>query len=115
MTWLFQKAMSVDLNQEIDPNQINQLLSAVFQQMQQLGEPVLKPFLQDVVQFPALTQTLIKTGLTHPGLVAKVIGQVGLGTFLMIFRTKVEVLQQQEESFFGQGGDVRWHGVPAGA
>jgi lycopene cyclase CruP len=82
VTWLFQRAMSVDLNQEIDPNQINQLLSAVFQQMQQLGEPVLKPFLQDVVQFPALTQTLIKTGLTHPGLVAKVIPQVGLGTLL---------------------------------
>ncbi|BAZ21031.1 hypothetical protein NIES4073_19090 [Kalymmatonema gypsitolerans NIES-4073] len=82
VTWLFQRAMSVDLNQEIDPNQINQLLSAVFQQMQQLGEPVLKPFLQDVVQFPALTQTLIKTGLAHPGLVAKVIPQVGLGTLL---------------------------------
>ncbi|GAA6621308.1 lycopene cyclase family protein [Scytonema sp. NUACC26] len=82
VTWLFQRAMSVGANQKIDPNQINQLLSAVFQQMEQLGEPVLKPFLQDVVQFPALTQTLIKTGLTHPGLVAKVIPQVGLGTLL---------------------------------
>ncbi len=82
VTWLFQRAMSVGVNQKIDPNQINQLLSAVFQQMEQLGEPVLKPFLQDVVQFPALTQTLIKTGVTHPGLVAKVIPQVGLGTLL---------------------------------
>ncbi|GAB1541659.1 lycopene cyclase family protein [Scytonema sp. NUACC21] len=82
VTWLFQKAMSVGVNQKIDSNQINQLLSAVFQEMQQLGEPVLKPFLQDVVQFPALTQTLIKTGLTHPGLVAKVIPQVGVGTLL---------------------------------
>ncbi|NMG07498.1 FAD-binding oxidoreductase [Brasilonema sp. UFV-L1] len=82
VTWLFQKAMSVNVNQKIEPNQINQLLSAVFQQMQQLGEPVLKPFLQDIVQFPALTKTLIKTFLTHPGLVAKVIPQVGLGTLL---------------------------------
>ncbi|NJM70120.1 MAG: FAD-binding oxidoreductase [Scytonema sp. RU_4_4] len=82
VTWLFQRAMSVDVNQKIEPNQINQLLSAVFQQMQQLGEPVLKPFLQDIVQFPALTKTLIKTFLTHPGLVAKVIPQVGLGTLL---------------------------------
>lgn len=82
VTWLFQKAMSVGVNQKINPNQINQLLSAVFQQMQQLGEPVLKPFLQDVVQFSALTQTLIRTGLAHPGLVAKVIPQVGLGNLL---------------------------------
>ncbi|MGH7998938.1 MAG: FAD-dependent oxidoreductase [Brasilonema sp.] len=82
VTWLFQKAMSVDVDQKIDPNQINQLLSAVFQQMQQLGKPVLKPFLQDIVQFPALTKTLIKTFLTHPGLVTKVIPQVGLGTLL---------------------------------
>ncbi|MTJ51236.1 FAD-binding oxidoreductase [Anabaena sp. UHCC 0253] len=78
VTWLFQKAMSVGVNQKIDPNQINALLSAVFAQMQQLGTPVLKPFLQDIVQFTALTQTLLKTGLSHPLLVAKIIPQVGL-------------------------------------
>jgi lycopene cyclase CruP len=82
VTWLFQKAMSAGINQKIAPDQINQLLSAVFQEMQQLGEPVLKPFLQDVVQFPALTQTLLKTGLAHPGLIAKVIPQVGLTSLL---------------------------------
>ncbi|AFY31145.1 NAD(P)/FAD-dependent oxidoreductase [Calothrix sp. PCC 7507] len=82
VTWLFQKAMSVGVNQQIAPDQINQLLSAVFQEMQQLGNPVLKPFLQDVVQFPALTQTLLKTGLAHPGLVAKIIPQVGLISLL---------------------------------
>lgn len=78
VTWLFQKAMSVGVNQQIPPDQINQLLSAVFAQMQQLGTPVLKPFLQDVVQFGALTKTLLKTGLSHPLLVAKIIPQVGL-------------------------------------
>jgi lycopene cyclase CruP len=82
VTWLFQKAMSAGVNQKIPPEQINQLLSAVFLEMQQLGEPVLKPFLQDVVQFGGLTQTLLKTGLTHPLLVAKVIPQVGVGTLL---------------------------------
>jgi len=82
VTWLFQKAMSVGVNQNINPEQINQLLSAVFQEMQNLGNPVIKPFLQDVVQFSALTQTLIKTGLSHPGLVAKIIPQVGLVNLL---------------------------------
>ncbi|BAY07279.1 FAD-dependent oxidoreductase [Calothrix sp. NIES-2098] len=78
VTWLFQKAMSVGVNQNIPPDRINQLLSIVFQEMQKLGTPVLKPFLQDVVQFSALTQTLLKTALANPGLVAKIIPQVGL-------------------------------------
>jgi lycopene cyclase CruP len=82
VTWLFQKAMSVGVNQKIEPNQINQLLSAVFVQMQELGTPVLKPFLQDIVQFGALTKTLLKTGLSHPLLVAKIIPQVGLLSLL---------------------------------
>jgi len=77
VTWLFQKAMSVSLNQKIAPEQINQLLDSVFQEMQALGTPVLKPFLQDIVQFSALTQTLLKTSLSHPGLIAKIIPQVG--------------------------------------
>jgi lycopene cyclase CruP len=78
VTWLFQKAMSVKLNQTIPPTQINQLLSVVFTQMEKLGTPVLKPFLQDIVQFPALTQTLLKTGFSHPFLVANILPQVGL-------------------------------------
>ncbi|WP_375478739.1 FAD-binding oxidoreductase [uncultured Nostoc sp.] len=82
VTWLFQRAMSVGVNQKIAPDQINQLLSAVFQEMQQLGTPVLKPFLQDIVQFSALTQTLLKTGLYHPALVVKIIPQVGLASLL---------------------------------
>ena len=82
VTWLFQKAMSVGVNQKIEPNQINQLLSAVFVQMQELGTPILKPFLQDIVQFWALTKTLLKTGLSHPLLVAKIIPQVGLLSLL---------------------------------
>ncbi|MDB9376116.1 FAD-binding oxidoreductase [Nodularia sphaerocarpa] len=82
VTWLFQKAMSVGINQKIAPDQINQLLKAVFEEMQQLGTPVLKPFLQDVVQFSGLTQTLLKTGLFHPGLIAKIIPQVGLLSLL---------------------------------
>ncbi len=82
VTWLFQRAMSAGIEQKVAPEQINQLLSVVFQEMSQLGEPVLKPFLQDVVQFPALTRTLLKTASSHPGLIARVIPQVGLGSLL---------------------------------
>lgn len=82
VTWLFQKAMSAGVDQKVAPEQINQLLSVVFLEMSQLGDSVLKPFLQDVVQFPALTQTLWKTASAHPQLIAKVIPQVGLATLL---------------------------------
>ena len=82
VTWLFQKAMRVDLAQNVASDRINQLLSVVFMVMQQLGNSVLKPFLQDVVQFPALTQTLLKTAIADPILVAKIIPSVGLAALL---------------------------------
>jgi lycopene cyclase CruP len=78
VTWLFQRAMSVGLNQTLPPQQINRLLTAVFQAMANSGDAVLKPFLQDVVQFPALAQTLLKTGITAPGVVAAILPQVGI-------------------------------------
>ena len=78
VTWLFQRSMSTAIDQKIDPNQINQLLTGVFQVMEKLGEPVLKPFLQDIVQFTALSKTLFLTSITQPLLVIKVIPQVGL-------------------------------------
>ncbi|MDJ0556212.1 MAG: lycopene cyclase family protein [Microcoleaceae cyanobacterium MO_207.B10] len=82
VTWLFQRSMSVGVREKVDPNQINQLLAGVFQVMAQQGEAVLKPFLQDVVQFPGLAQTLFITSLTKPNLVIKIIPQVGLGNLL---------------------------------
>lgn len=82
VTWLFQRAMSVGINQTIPPHQINQLLSSVFAQMAGLGEPVLKPFLQDVVQFPALFQTLLRTSIAEPFLILKILPQVGFMTVL---------------------------------
>lgn len=82
VTWLFQRAMSVGINQHLAPNQINQLLTAVFQSMEQLGDDVLRPFLQDVVQFSGLSKTLLLTSLTKPGLVLPVIPQVGVTTLL---------------------------------
>jgi len=59
------RAMSAGI-EKVAPDQINQLLSVVFLEMSQVGDRVLKPFL-DVVQFPALTQTLVKTAVSHPG------------------------------------------------
>ncbi|PSO47598.1 MAG: FAD-dependent oxidoreductase [Cyanobacteria bacterium SW_9_44_58] len=81
-TWLFQRTMSVGINQQLSPNQINELLSGVFTAMNKLGDDVLKPFLQDVVQFPALTQTLALTAVTRSDIVLPVIPQVGITPLL---------------------------------
>jgi lycopene cyclase CruP len=82
VTWLFQTAMRADTTVDLPPDRINRLLAAVFLTMQQLGDRVLRPFLQDVVQFLPLTQTLLKTAMTHPLLVTQIIPQVGLGALL---------------------------------
>ncbi|MEM8604410.1 MAG: FAD-binding oxidoreductase, partial [Cyanobacteria bacterium P01_H01_bin.121] len=78
VTWLFQRTMQVDLQQTPEPDQVNRLLAQIFAVMVDAGDAVLKPFLQDVVQFPALAETMFKAGLAHPGTIANVIPQVGL-------------------------------------
>jgi len=75
VTWLFQKTMSVAIDKQPQPNQINDLMSGVFRVMDRLGDDVLKPFLQDVVQFSGLTKTL---PLVNPMLVLPLLPQVGL-------------------------------------
>ncbi|MGL5034182.1 MAG: FAD-binding oxidoreductase, partial [Microcystaceae cyanobacterium] len=75
VTWLFQKTMSVGLAQNPNPNQINELMSAVFAVMDNLGEDVLRPFLQDVIQFSGLSKTL---PLVNPTKVLPILTQVGI-------------------------------------
>jgi lycopene cyclase CruP len=82
VTWLFQKSMSVGVDQKVEADRINNLLSTTFTAMQKLGDPVLRPFLQDIVQFPALSQTMLAMAVADPILVAKIVQQVGLGTLL---------------------------------
>ncbi|MGC1526723.1 MAG: FAD-binding oxidoreductase [Phormidesmis sp.] len=79
VTWLFQKSMSVGIDQTLPPNKINQVLSTIFADMAELGDEVLRPFLQDVVQFPALAQTMLRTATRHPKLVLSILPQVGVG------------------------------------
>jgi len=78
VTWLFQEAMRVGMEQSLRPDQINQILGTIFNDMAALGEPTLKPFLQDVVKFSALAKTLLRTSVHHPGLVPQILPQVGI-------------------------------------
>ena len=72
--------MSVGIDQKLPPNKINDVLSTVFADMAALGDEVLRPFLQDVVQFPALAKTMLRTSVYHPGMVVSILPQGGLGS-----------------------------------
>ena len=79
VTWLFQKAMIPPLqNKSWDPNSINRLLSRVFEAMFAAGPQVVKPFLQDVVQFGGLAQALWGVTRRDPSLVARLLPRLGL-------------------------------------
>jgi lycopene cyclase CruP len=82
VTWMFQRAMSVGINQRVEPDRIDRLLAAVFRSMQALGDDVLRPFLQDVVRFPALSRTLLQTSITNPQAVIPIVPHVGIITLL---------------------------------
>jgi lycopene cyclase CruP len=82
VTWMFQKSMSLGIDQKINPDQINELLAGIFQVMEKLGEPVLKPFLQDVVQYSSLTKTLMKSSIALPLTVIKILPQIGIKNLL---------------------------------
>ncbi|MDX2256547.1 MAG: FAD-binding oxidoreductase [Pseudanabaenaceae cyanobacterium bins.39] len=86
VTWLFQKSMSVPIQQKLDRDRINYLLNVTFASMEKLGDHVLYPFLQDVVQFQPLAQTMIAMAIADPVLVIKIIGQVGALPLLDWFR-----------------------------
>ncbi|KAI3803567.1 hypothetical protein L1987_31723 [Smallanthus sonchifolius] len=76
-SWLFQRAMSARKQDGVPPDFINDLLYANFQSMQRLGDPVLRPFLQDVIQFGPLVKTLGLVMLTKPQILPSIFKQVG--------------------------------------
>ena len=78
VTWLFQEAMRSPMPPPRDPEQINQLLAMVFESMAALGDPVLKPFLQDVVQFAPLAQTLGRVTWRYPQRTPGLVAQLGV-------------------------------------
>ncbi|KAF7040283.1 hypothetical protein CFC21_050196 [Triticum aestivum] len=81
-SWLFQRAMSTRPGTDILPTFINELLFANFQSMQKLGDSVLRPFLQDVIQFGPLVKTLGLVMISRPQILPEIFKQVGVGVIL---------------------------------
>ncbi|GAA0175887.1 cyclase [Lithospermum erythrorhizon] len=77
-SWLFQRAMSAKTPSKVSADFISELLWANFQCMKKLGDPVLRPFLQDVIQFGPLVKTLGLVMLTKPEIIPSIFKQVSL-------------------------------------
>lgn len=77
--WLFQHAMSVRPSGKLPPsNFINKLLGTNFRVMEKLGDGVLRPFNQDVVQFVPLTLTLGGMMVAEPLFIPVLLSQLGV-------------------------------------
>jgi lycopene cyclase CruP len=72
----------VAVSQQIESDRINYLLGVTFNSMEKLGDRVLYPFLQDVVQFIPLARTMLAMSIADPVLVLKIMQQVGIPTLL---------------------------------
>jgi flavin-dependent dehydrogenase len=80
--WLFQRAMSAPRGTNPDPQFVNTLLGTNFGVMNRLGDGVLRPFLQDVPQFGALSATLAGMMLSKPLLIPPILIHVGPGPLI---------------------------------
>lgn len=77
--WMFQKAMSVRMDQKnVDLTFVNRLLATNFQVMDKMGEKTMKPFLQDVVRFDGLVGSLAKSFVADPLFMPQIVLTVGL-------------------------------------
>lgn len=78
--WMFQKAMSVRMGQSVDPKFVNRLLAVNFQEMDDMGQRTIKPFLQDVVRFDGLIGSLARSFVADPTFMPQIVAHVGIPT-----------------------------------
>lgn len=80
--WMFQKAMSVKVGQDVDPKFVNRLLATNFQIMDDMGERTIMPFLQDVVRFDGLVGSLARSFAADPSFMPQIVAHVGLPSLI---------------------------------
>lgn len=80
--WMFQKAMSVRIGQQVDTKFVNRLLATNFQQLDEMGMDTIKPFLQDVVRFDGLLGSLARSFAADPFFMPQIVSHVGIPTLV---------------------------------
>ena len=84
--WMFQRSMSCPVGTKPDPGLIVGILSNSFSSMENLGDAVMKPFLQDVLQFVPLLRTLALAGARDLLTPLKIVPHVGLPAMCDFFK-----------------------------
>ena len=81
--WMFQRSMSVPVprTNRAPPDQVVGTLQNSFSAMESLGEDVMRPFLQDVLQFGGLLRILAKAGAQDLLTPFKIVPHVGVLAF----------------------------------
>lgn len=80
--WMFQRAMSVPVGKDPSPDLVTGVLSNSFTSMTKLGDAVMRPFLQDVLQFGPLLRTLTVAAIQDPLTPFKIVPHVGVEAFM---------------------------------
>lgn len=80
--WMFQKAMSVRIGQQVDSKFVNRLLATNFQVMDDMGIDTIKPFLQDVVRVDGLVGSLAGSFRADPFFMPQIVSHVGIPTLV---------------------------------
>jgi len=70
--------MSVSIGQNVDPKFVNRLLAVNFEQMDDMGQRTIKPFLQDVVRFDGLIGSLARSFAADPTFMPAIVAHVGI-------------------------------------
>jgi hypothetical protein len=76
--WMFQKAMSVKMGQQVDETFVNRLLAVNFEVMNNMGQRTIKPFLQDVIRFDGLVGSLARGFIADPTFMPQIVVHVGV-------------------------------------
>jgi hypothetical protein len=76
--WMFQKAMSIKIGQNVDETFVNRLLAVNFEVMNNMGQRTIKPFLQDVVRFDGLVGSLARSFVADPTFMPQIVAHVGI-------------------------------------
>jgi len=80
--WMFQKAMSVRMGQDVDRRFVNRLLATNFEVMDKMGQRTIKPFLQDVVRIDGLLGSLARSFAADPTFMPEIVKHVGVPTLV---------------------------------
>ncbi|KAL7498999.1 hypothetical protein ACHAWT_010048 [Skeletonema menzelii] len=80
--WMFQKAMSVRMGQNVNPKFVNRLLATNFDVMNNMGEKTMLPFMQDVVRIDGLAGSLARSFVADPAFMPEIVLHVGIPTLV---------------------------------